>query len=217
MSTLKESTLNADKAKSRTTITAGDYYFAPLLKGETLRIIDVEGNEAADTLFFDLHDPSEHYSAVDTVREQGNVYLSTGTVLRSNANVAMLTITADTCGRHDTLGGACASESNTVRYALEKRCMHSCRDNWMLAIAENPQFGVDKRDIAHNINFFMNVPITPAGGLSFADGLSGAGKYVEMVAEKDVLVLISNCPQLNNPCSGFNPTPLEAVVWSAEV
>ncbi len=213
MSLLQESPLHPNDSKSRTVIPAGDYYLAPLYQGETLRIVDVEGNEAADTLFFDLHDPSEHYSATDTVREQRGVYLSTGSVLRSNRNQPMLTITADTCGRHDTLGGACASESNTVRYDLEKRCMHSCRDNWMLAISEHPEFALDKRDIAHNINFFMNVPITPQGGLSFADGLSGPGKYVEMVAEKDLIVLISNCPQLNNPCSGFNPTPLEVIVW----
>lgn len=215
MMNLQKSTLELANAKTRTLVSAGEYYFAPVYQGETIRIVDVEGNESADTLFFDLHEPSEHYSAVDTVREQGNVYLSTGTILRSNKNQPMLTITADTCGRHDTLGGACASESNTVRYDLEKRFMHSCRDNWMLALSEHPEFGIDKRDISHNINFFMNVPITPEGGLSFADGISGPGKYVEMQADKDVLVLISNCPQLNNPCSGYNPTPLEIVVWQA--
>ena len=215
MSTLRESALAPKNAKNRTLIPAGEYYFAPLYQGESLRIVDVKGNEAADTLFFDLHDPSERYSAVDTLREQKNVYLSTGSVLRSNRNRPLLTISADTCGRHDTLGGACASESNTVRYGLEKRYMHSCRDNWMLAIAEHPEFAIDKRDIAHNINFFMNVPITPQGRLTFADGISAAGKYVEMIAEKDVIVLISNCPQLNNPCSGFDPTPLEVIVWQA--
>lgn len=215
MSTLKESILSPETAKSRTTITSGDYYFAPVYKGETVRIVDLEGNEAADTLFYDLHNPSEHYSITDTIRAQKSPYLSAGSVLRSNEDNPLLTIVADTCGRHDTLGGACASESNTVRYALDKRCMHSCRDNWMLAIAENPQFGVSKRDIAHNINFFMNVPITPEGKLTFEDGVSAPGKYVEMIAERDVLVLISNCPQLNNPCNAYNPTPVEVIVWAA--
>ena len=215
MSTLKESGLDPENAASRTLVPAGDYYLAPLYRGENVRIVDVEGNEAADTLFFDLHDPGERYSAADTLREQKNIYLSAGSILRSNRNRALLTITADTCGRHDTLGGACASESNTVRYGLEKRFMHSCRDNWMLALGEHPEFGIDKRDIAHNINFFMNVPVTSDGGLTFAEGISAAGKYVEMVAERDVLVLVSNCPQLNNPCSGFDPTPLEIIVWRA--
>ncbi len=210
---LKESFRRVEDARYRQIIDAGDYFMQVVRTGETLRIIDVEGNEAADTLFYNAHNPAERYSANDTVREQGNVYLEAGSTLRSNLNNPMLDIVADTVGRHDTLGGACASESNTVRYAHDRRCMHSCRDNWMNAIAENEHFGVTKRDIAHNINFFMNVPITPEGGLSFADGISGPGKYVEMTARMDVIVLISNCPQLNNPCSGFNPTPLEVAVW----
>ncbi|KEZ79246.1 urea amidolyase associated protein UAAP2 [Salinisphaera hydrothermalis] len=202
-----------ENAVTRHLIDAGDHYIGPVKAGQTIRIVDVDGNEAADTLFFNAHDPAERYSCMDTLREQGQVYLTTGSELRSNLNNVMLTITADTVGRHDTLGGACASESNTVRYDLEKRHMHSCRDNWMLAIANHPEYGIDKRDIAHNINFFMNVPVTADGELYFDDGISGSGKYVEMVAAMDVVVLISNCPQLNNPCSGFNPTPLEVLVW----
>jgi len=127
----------------------------------------------------------------------------------------MLEIVADLVGQHDTIGGACATESNTVRYALEKRTMHACRDSWLLAVAERDDVKLTKRDITHNINFFMNVPVTPEGGLSFADGVSGPGKYVEMRAEMDVIVLISNCPQLNNPCNAYNPTPIEVLIWDA--
>ncbi|WP_423895038.1 urea amidolyase associated protein UAAP2 [Candidatus Pelagadaptatus aseana] len=195
-------------------IDSGDYYIGVVKAGETLRILDLEGNQAADTLFFNASDPAERYSAMDTIREQGNVYITTGTKLRSNDNNVMLEITADTCGRHDTLGGACATESNTVRYDLEKRCMHSCRDSWMLAVAEHPEYGIGKRDISHNINFFMNVPVTSEGGLTFEDGISAPGKYVEMKAVMDVVVLMSNCPQLNNPCNGYNPTPVELLVWN---
>lgn len=212
---LTESVLNIEDASYREVVDAGDYYIGVVRAGETLRILDLEGNQAADTLFFSASDPTERYSAMDTIREQGNVYLTTGSLLRSNLNHVMLEIVADTCGRHDTLGGACATESNTVRYALEKRCMHACRDSWMLAIAENPQYGLSKRDISHNINFFMNVPVTPSGGLTFEDGISAAGKYVELTAVMDVIVLISNCPQLNNPCNGYNPTPVEFLVWEA--
>jgi urea carboxylase-associated protein 1 len=139
--------------------------------------------------------------------------LGTGSLLKSNLGNTLLSITADTCGRHDTIGGACASESNTVRYALDKKCMHACRDSWMLAIAKHPEFGITKRDISHNINFFMNVPVTPDGDLSFEDGISDAGKYVELQAHMDVHVLISNCPQLNNPCNAYNPTPIEVLIW----
>ncbi|WP_165311281.1 urea amidolyase associated protein UAAP2 [Vibrio ziniensis] len=208
-----ESSLQADQAVRRDIVLAGDYYMKVVKKGQTVRILDLEGNQAADTLFYNANDPGERYSAIDTIREQGNVYLTAGTKILSDQGNIMLEIVADTCGRHDTLGGACATESNTVRYAIEKKCMHACRDSWLLAVAENDQYGMSKRDITHNINFFMNVPITADGGLTFEDGISGAGKYVELKAEMDVIVLISNCPQLNNPCNAYNPTPVEVLVW----
>lgn len=208
-----ESKLQPKDAIISDTVDAGDYYLKTIEKGQTVRILDLEGNQAADTLFYNANDVSERYSAIDTVREQGNVYLTAGTVLMTNDCNPMLEIVADTCGRHDTLGGACATESNTVRYALEKKCMHACRDSWLLAIAENEVLGLNKADITHNINFFMNVPVTADGKLTFADGISGAGKYVELTALMDTIILISNCPQLNNPCNAYNPTPVEVLIW----
>lgn len=202
-----------EDARYRDIVDAGDYYLQTVNKGQTCRIVDLHGNQAADTLFFNAHNPAERYSAIDTLKSQGNVYLTAGSKLTSNRRNTMMTIMADTCGRHDTVGGACSSESNTVRYALDKKCMHSCRDSWMLAVAQHPETGITKRDIGHNINFFMNVPVTPEGGLTFEDGISGAGKYVELFADMDVHILISNCPQLNNPCNGYDPTPIEVLVW----
>lgn len=211
---IRESTLNADNAAFRETVPAGEYFLKVVKAGETIRILDLEGNQAADTLFYNADNPTERYSAVDTIREQGNVYLTAGSKLISSESNVMLEITADTCGRHDTLGGACAAESNTTRYALEKKCMHACRDSWLVAVTGHEELGMSKRDITHNINFFMNVPVTADGGLTFADGISDAGKYVELEAKMDVLVMISNCPQLNNPCNGWNPTPIEVLVWN---
>jgi urea carboxylase-associated protein 1 len=211
---IKESHLCPELAVYREIVPAGDYFMKELKAGQTVRILDLEGNQAADTLFYNAKDPAERYSAMDTIREQGNVYLTAGSKLISNEGNVLLEIVADTCGRHDTLGGACATESNTVRYAHDKKCMHACRDSWMLAVAEHDNFGMSKRDITHNINFFMNVPITAEGGLNFADGISAPGKYVELRAAMDVIVLISNCPQLNNPCNGYNPTPIEVLIWN---
>ena len=213
----KESELLPGEALFRRVIPAGDYWIDTIKRGQTLRIVDVEGNQAADTLFFNAADVAERYSAVDTIREQRNVYLGCGSKLLSTSGNLMAQIVADTVGRHDTLGGACASESNTVRYALDKRTMHACRDSYVLAVAQHDRLGLDKRDLSHNINFFMNVPVTTDGGLTFADGLSGPGQYVELRAAMDVIVLISNCPQLNNPCNAYNPTPLEVLIWDADV
>ena len=208
------SPLDPARAIYDTTVLAGDPWIHEVKKGEVLRIVDVEGNQAADTLFFNAHDYEDRYSAQDTIRAQGNIYLTTGTRLISSRGNTLLTITADTCGRHDTLGGACAMESNMVRYAIEKRYMHACRQSFVRAALEWDR-GLTKRDIAHNINFFMNVPVTPEGALTFEDGVSGAGKYVELRAEMDVLALISNCPQLNNPCNAYNPTPVRVLIWEA--
>jgi urea carboxylase-associated protein 1 len=211
------SDLSPADAVFRLIVKAGDYWLDTIRRGQRLRIVDVEGNQAADTLFYNAADVADRYSAVDTIREQGNVYLSCGSKLLATSGTVLAEIVADTVGRHDTLGGACASESNTVRYALEKRTMHSCRDSYLLALAEHDSLGLGKRDLTHNINFFMNVPVTPEGGLTFADGLSGPGQYVELRAAMDIIVLISNCPQLNNPCNAYNPTPLEVLVWNADV
>ncbi|MDD3576117.1 urea amidolyase associated protein UAAP2 [Halothiobacillus sp.] len=211
---IKHSTRTPEAATFRQVVEAGDYFIKIVQSGQTVRILDLEGNQAADTLFYRADNPTERYSAIDTIREQGNVYLTAGTMLLSNEGNPMLEIVADTCGRHDTLGGACATESNTVRYGLETKCMHACRDSWMLAVAEHEEYGLGKRDITHNINFFMNVPVTPEGGLTFEDGISDAGKYVELTAKMDVIVLISNCPQLNNPCNAYNPTPIEILIWN---
>jgi len=187
-------------------------------QGETLRIVDLEGNQAVDTLFYNAADTAEHYDAQNTIQAQRKIYLTTGTVLLSNRGRPMLRIEDDTCGRHDTLGGACSAESNTVRYALEKRHMHSCRDSFLLALASHHREsggGMTKRDLPSNINFFMNVPVTPTGKLTFADGISAAGRHVELLALIDVLVLVSNCPQLNNPCNAYNPTPIRVMTGAS--
>lgn len=214
---LVESTLNPDLAVINEICAAGEPWVKEIKKGQIFRIVDLEGNQAVDTLFYNAHDAMERYSATDTVRRQHRLYLTTGSKLYSNFGNVMLVITADTCGRHDTVGGACAAESNTTRYALDKYPMHSCRDSFLYALAHDPvceRLGMSKRDVPANINFFMNVPVTEAGKLEFADGVSAPGKYVEMRAEMDVVVLISNCPQLNNPCNAYNPTPVRLLVWN---
>ncbi|HSA53947.1 MAG TPA: urea amidolyase associated protein UAAP2 [Yinghuangia sp.] len=195
------------------TVGAGDGWIGEIPAGARLRVVDLYGNQAVDTLFFDAHDHANRYSAVDTVREQGAVYLTTGSVLLSVDLDPLATIVDDTCGRHDTLGGACAQESNVVRYGEHTRHQHACRTTFVRQAMEWGR-GLDKRDLTHNVNFFMNVPLTPEGGLTFEDGVSAAGKHIELRAERDLLVLVSNCPQLNNPCNGYDPTPVRLVGWA---
>jgi uncharacterized protein len=213
---LQVSNLMPETALYDFVVEAGNPFIHEVQQGQTLRIVDLKGNQAVDTIFYNAHDYSDRYSAQDTIREQRNIYLTTGSRLFSASGNVLLTITADTCGRHDTLGGACATESNMVRYDISKRYMHACRNSFLKCI-QQWQGGMDKRDITNNINFFMNVPVTPDGKLTFEDGVSDAGKYVELRAEIDVLLMISNCPQLNNPCNAYNPTPIQVLIWDKDV
>ena len=212
--TIRESTLDPKHAIYDEVVESGKGWTHTLEPGQIVRIVDLEGNQAVDTLFYDADDPSDRYSAVDTVREQGNIYLTTGTRILSSEGNVLATIVADTCGRHDTLGGACAAESNQVRYAVEKKFMHNCRDTFLLTLS-TCTCSMNKRDLTANVNFFMNVPVTPDGKLTFEDGISAAGRYVELRAERRVRVLISNCPQLNNPCNAYDPTPIRLLIWNS--
>ncbi|NOW47433.1 hypothetical protein FHW96_003613 [Novosphingobium sp. SG751A] len=177
--------------------------------GQTLRIVDLEGNQAVDFLLYSAADDAERYSMQDTVSAQGNLFLREGTVLRSNEGRAMMTIAATSVEYHDTIGGACSCESNTLRYGHHTKSQHACVENFLEA---NLTQGRGKRDIVSNINFFMNVPVEADGSLGIVDGISAPGLTVDLRAEMDVIVVVSNCPQINNPCNAFNPTPVRMIV-----
>ena len=186
---------------------------AILRTGQQLQIIDLYGNQAVDTLFYavdgGLVDPAGRYSAQATIAAAGNIFLSTGSVLRAADGRALVTIVADEVGNHDTIAGACSKESNSLRYGHHTIHQHACAENFL---AEAARWGMGKRDIVSNVNFFMNVPVEADGTLGIVDGLSAPGKSLTLRAETDTLVLVSNCPQINNPCNGFDPTPVRMVI-----
>jgi len=177
--------------------------------GETLRMIDLEGNQAVDFLMYALGDDAERYSAQDTIAAQGNLFLRDGAVLLSNEGRPMATITSTSVAYHDTIGGACSCESNTLRYGYHTKAQHACVENFLQS---NARHGRGKRDMVSNINFFMNVPVEADGALGIVDGISAPGLHVDLRAEMDLVVVVSNCPQINNPCNGFNPTPVRMIV-----
>jgi urea carboxylase-associated protein 1 len=180
--------------------------------GQVLRIIDLEGNQAVDCILYNAHDRDDRYSAPATIVRQRNIFLTTGTELMSSEGNVLMTIVADTCGRHDTIGGACSRESNTLRYGHHTFHQHACVENFL---HDHARRGGGKRDMVSNINWFMNVPVEADGTLGIVDGLSAPGKHVDLRAEIDTLVVVSNCPQINNPCNAFNPTPVRMVVAEA--
>ena len=187
------------------TVPARSAWSAALRAGQSLTVTDLAGNQAVDFLVYDRHDLSVRYSAADTLQAQGSIFLSTGSVLLSNEHTPLMTVGADQVGRHDTIGGACSRESNTLRYGHHTWTQHACVDNFL---AEGSRWGLGKRDLVGNVNWYMNVPVEPDGTLGIVDGLSSPGLSLTLRAETDVLVLVSNCPQVNNPCNGFDPTPV---------
>lgn len=177
--------------------------------GQTLRIIDLEGNQAVDFLVYSAADDAERYSAQDTIAAQRNIFLREGSVLLSNEGSPMMTVTATAVAYHDTIGGACSCESNTLRYGHHTKSQHACVENFLVA---NAIQGRGKRDMVSNVNWFMNVPVEADGALGIVDGISAPGLYVDLRAEMDVVVVVSNCPQINNPCNGFDPTPVRMII-----
>lgn len=195
-------------------VSARAAWSAVVAAGDVLTIVDLEGNQAVDCLLYSAADTGIRYSAPETIRRQGRITLTTGSVLRADTGQPLMTVVADEVGAHDTLGGACSRESNTLRYGQHTRAQHGCMDNFLI---EGSRWGLTSRDLASNINWFMNVPVDPDGALGIVDGLSAPGKRVAVRAEIDTLVLVSNCPQINNPCNAFNPTPVRMIVTRPEV
>ncbi|MFC7259554.1 MULTISPECIES: urea amidolyase associated protein UAAP2 [Streptomyces] len=199
---------------TRVTVPARAAWSAVIRTGETLTVTDLHGNQAVDFLVYDAQDTAVRYSAPDTIHAQGNLFLTTGSVLMSNEHTPLMTVVEDEVGRHDTVGGACSKESNTLRYGHHTWSQHACVDNFL---AEGAKYGLGKRDLVSNINWYMNVPVEKDGTLGIVDGISAPGLKLTLRAERDVIVLVSNCPQINNPCNGFEPTAVEMTIEAVDV
>ncbi|HVH78745.1 MAG TPA: DUF1989 domain-containing protein [Stellaceae bacterium] len=193
-------------------VPAGRPWGCVVKRGDILKLVDLEGQQAVDFLCFDAADPNDRYSATNTIKVQGNIYIGSGTVLYSDRGAALFTIVADTCSRHDTIYGCCSAANNFLRYGV--RDAPSCYANFQEILR---QFGLDERSIVSNVNFFMSVPVLPDGSAGVVDGVSAAGSYVELRAERDVLAVLSNCPQMHNPCNGSNPTPIGVTIYRPPV
>jgi hypothetical protein len=188
----------------------GEDWTRVVRKGERLRIVDLEGKQAVDFLCYNAANPEERYNAADTMKYAGTIFVTTGHGIYSDLGRKLFTIVSDTCARHDTIGGCCSSESNMVRYG--KTGPANCRDTFLRGLAKH---GLGRKDIVANLNFFMNVPVEPSGKMALVEGYSKPGDHIELLAEMDVLAVISNCHQLYNPVNGFNPTPILVVVSPA--
>ena len=189
-----------------TVVGAGLPWSGRIDRGEHLVLVDLEGQQAIDFLCYDAHDPQERYHAPNTVKLQGNIYLGPGSVLWSVRARKMMTLVEDTCGGHDTIFGCCSFELDDVRYG--QRNPRACQQNFESELARH---GLDATAVVPNVNFFMRVPVQADGSAAIEDGRSKPGDHVTLRAERDVLVVISNCPEALNPATGAGPTPVRAI------
>ena len=175
-------------------------------RGQVLTIKDTHGQQAVDFLCYDADNTADRYSATNTVKVQGNVYVGNGTVLYTDSGKPLLTVIEDTVGRHDTIYGCCSNPNNKLRYDVETT--ESCYTNFTQELQKH---GMDVTSIVPNVNWFMSVPVLGDGSAGVAEAALKPGSYVKLRAECNVLAVLSNCPQMHNPCNGFKPTPIE--VW----
>jgi urea carboxylase-associated protein 1 len=195
-------------------VAAGSPWARVIEQGCSLRIIDLYGHQGVDFLCYNAHAPEERYHAPNTLKAACTLSLTKGHVLYSDVARPLFTITEDTCGSHDTIGGCCSAQSNEMLYGVTG--CPGCRENFLTALAE---FGLGRKDIVPNINFFCNVPVRDQGRLSdgvFVESRSAPGSYVELRAEMDALAVISNCPQVNNPCNAGEPTAIRIMIFACE-
>ena len=188
-------------------IEPGGHWGRVIAQGQTLRIVDLEGQQAVDFLCYNAARPEERYNAADTMKYADSIYITKGAGLYSGLGRKLFTVVEDTCGSHDTIGGCCSPESNELRYRVKDT--PNCRDNFVRALAP---FGLGVKDIVANVNWFMYVPVAADGTMAIALGPSKPGDYVELRADMDALAVISNCPQTRNPANGFKPTPIRIQV-----
>ena len=180
--------------------------------GEILRITDVEGQQVADLVCFNRHDPNEKLSVHVTMMDQGSIYMKQGRSLLSNHCNSLMTLVADTCGVHDLLAGSCNEGSNFKRFGQHN--LPNCRSNLEAALAA---YDIPLREIPYSFNVFMNVSLQSDGSIRTVEPVSKAGDFVDLRADMDLIVAISNCPSDQGPCNGYHLTKIGLAIRSGDL
>ncbi len=194
-------------------VPAGKLTALNLRAGQILRVVDLQGKQVVDIVALVSSDPTEQLSCVYSVVLNRCWKLTTGHVLYTTRARPLFTITADTVGLHYAGGGYCTEEVNFLRYGV--RGSKNCGDNLRTALDMLGLGGTSfSLDSCFNVN--MNLTYQPDGTMALNEPLSRPGDYLDLRAELDCAVALSNCPQDRNPCNGFHPTPVRLLVFPGE-
>lgn len=195
--------------RSRETVPGGWAHALPLARGETLRVVNTQGTPGVSLLFYNDKDRSERFNAGDTVKIQWNARLSRGRVLFSDMGRVLASITDDTYGRNDALTGGSSRTSNAARYG--DAALRNTRDNFILLASKH---GLDKRDIPPCLTLFAPVGVDGEGRFRWEGEGAAPGSYVDLRAELDLLVFVSNAPHPLAP-GDYAPKDIDLLVWKS--
>jgi urea carboxylase-associated protein 2 len=187
----------------------GGASFAHVLKrGTALRITDLEGGANVPVTFFNFELLVERYNMPDTLKAQHTAHLTRGHCIYSDMGRVLCSITADTVGWHDPIGAHSTPES--VRAKFGEHSYQDFRNDWYTSTRENflrelAKFGMDRRDLQAQINFFSKVQVDEEGRMHFIPGNSRAGDFVELRAEMNTLVILDTNPHPLDPNPVYQP------------
>jgi uncharacterized protein len=182
-----------------------------LKRGTALRITDVEGGANVGALFLNFEIPAERYNMPDTLKAQHTAHLTKGFVLYSDMGRILCSITGDTCGWHDPIGGHAGAAAVTAKYGEARYQQHrnefirNSRDNFLI---ELEKFGLTIRDLPFNVNFFSKVVVDDEGALHYMPNNSQPGHFVELRAEMNTLVVLDTCQHPLDPYPHYRPRPV---------
>jgi uncharacterized protein len=188
-------------------IPAREYTAFVMEKNQVLRIIDMEGKQVVDVAGFNILELEERLNAEITMLLNGSIRPTTGHVLYSDDCNPMFTIVADSVGRNYLAGAVCSEEANFARWRVHGT--RNCRDNFAMAVAP---WRITKRQVQGAFAAFLNMVHHRDGRTEIIEPTSKPGDYVELRAEMNMLVAVSNCPQERNACNGWNPTPIKLLL-----
>jgi uncharacterized protein len=186
----------------------GSHWSGVLRRGTTLRLTDVEGGANVAALFYNYEDRLERYNMADTLKAQHTAYLTKGYVCYSDMGRVLCSLTEDTSGWHDTLAGVSNADMVTDKYGrtrFQEQRNDFYKNGYDGLVGELGKYGLGKRDIVANVNFFSKVTVDSDGRMHFQPGASKAGSYVDLRFEMNALVVLSTCQHPLDPEPAYHP------------
>ncbi|MBD3620181.1 MAG: urea carboxylase-associated family protein [Chromatiales bacterium] len=200
-------------------VPGGAHWSGVMRRGTTLRLTDVNGGANVAMLLYNWEDRGERYNMADTLKGQHTAFLTTGNVCYSDMGRVMCSITSDSCGWHDTIGGVSNAKMVKVKYGEARYQEHRNayhRNGYDSLINELGKYGLGRRDLVSNLNLFSKIVVSDAGDMQFVPNNSKAGSHIDLRFEMDCLVALSTCQHPLDPNPAYAPQDVNLTAWRSE-